>query len=156
MATDDRGRTLAQIRAWDFERLETTHDYIQWLFPLEEPSGVNPGAPLLDRATIRAFQQDPHLRSELLKSFVLMLGLFGLKIDSEPLRVSERPDFRERAQVWLGSHNLLRITRILICLRTLGLEPEARAFYDFLESLYAREPDGIGSSFEYWKRAMVR
>jgi len=154
LASDDRGRTLGEIRGWDFDRLEATHDYIQWLFPLTTPSGANPSAPLLDPAAIRAFHHDPRLRAELLQSFDLMLRFFGLRLDRDPLRVTALPNFRERAEVWLGSHNLLRITRILICLRTLGREPEARAFYDFLESLYRREPARIGDSFRYWRAAM--
>lgn len=152
MAKDDRGRTLHEIRSWDLERLESTHDYIQWLFPLRERSGANPGAPLLDDETVRAFRDDPRLRAELLASFEMMLRFFGLKLDGA--RLVELPNFRERAEVWLGSHNLLRITRILISLRTLGLDEPARAFYDFLEQLYRREPARIGSSFAYWQRAM--
>lgn len=153
--TDDRGRTLAEIRGWSLARLESTHDYIQWLFPLREASGVNPGAPLIDDETIRAFQQDSRLRAELLLSFEVMLRFFGLKLEAEPLRVVERPDFRERAEVWLGSHNLLRITRILGCLRTLGLEEYALAFYDYLAQLFPRERARIGVSFEYWRRAVA-
>ncbi|MGH9411741.1 MAG: opioid growth factor receptor-related protein, partial [Vicinamibacterales bacterium] len=39
--SDDEGRTLQQILAWDDDRLERAHDYIQWLFPTRQPSGVN-------------------------------------------------------------------------------------------------------------------
>ena len=55
-AADDRGRTLDAILAWDDNRLEAVHDYIQWLFPLDEPSRFNPSATLLtprDRAAFR-------------------------------------------------------------------------------------------------------
>jgi hypothetical protein len=85
-----------------------------------------------------------------------MLGFFGLQLEGTPPRVLERPNFGIRAEIWLGSHNLLRITRILISPRTLGLEQYARAFYDFLEQLYAWEPARIGSSIEYWRRAALR
>ena len=40
-ARDDEGRTLAEILAWDDDRLEEIHDFIQWLFPLPERSGAN-------------------------------------------------------------------------------------------------------------------
>jgi hypothetical protein len=83
-----------------------------------------------------------------------MLSFFGLALDRDPVSVRELPDFRERAQVWLGSHNLLRITRMLLSLRLLGLEPYARAFFDYLEQLYRREPAGIGASFAFWSRAI--
>ena len=51
---DARGRSLTEIWGWDDERLEQVHDYIQWLFPLREPSAFNPGAPVLTRAAISA------------------------------------------------------------------------------------------------------
>ena len=41
---DHRGRTLSMVLAFSDERAEQTHDYIQWLFPLDEPSGSVQGA----------------------------------------------------------------------------------------------------------------
>ena len=37
---DDRGRTLEQILAWADDRLESVHDYIQWVFPTIAPSAA--------------------------------------------------------------------------------------------------------------------
>ena len=65
---DARGRTLPEIWAWDAARLEGVHDYIQWLFPLPEPSAFNPYAPILTQATIEAFRADPELRQRLLSA----------------------------------------------------------------------------------------
>ena len=56
--TDSEGRTLQEIRRWDFQRLEAVHDYIQWLFPLRVRSQFNPDAPLLDDETVRRFLTD--------------------------------------------------------------------------------------------------
>ena len=39
---DNRGRVLLQIVGQSDEWLESTHDFIQWLFPLSEASGANP------------------------------------------------------------------------------------------------------------------
>ena len=44
---DHRGRLLSHILGFSLDELEFHHDYIQWLFPLPEPSGANPSAPLL-------------------------------------------------------------------------------------------------------------
>ena len=38
--TDHRGRYLRDIQQWWDDRLEETHDYIQWLFPLAEPADL--------------------------------------------------------------------------------------------------------------------
>ncbi|MFN3593440.1 MAG: opioid growth factor receptor-related protein [Thiobacillaceae bacterium] len=70
---DAAGRSLAQILAWDDERLERVHDYIQWLFPLDAPSAFNPLAPVLSPADIAAFRVDPQLRERLRASLRLML-----------------------------------------------------------------------------------
>ena len=66
--TDHRGRTLADIHAYDHDALERHHDFIQWLFPLPEPSPVNPLAPRLTAEAIDAFHARPELRRALLAS----------------------------------------------------------------------------------------
>jgi hypothetical protein len=43
---DSQGRMIEDIWLWDSHRLEYTHDYIQWLFPLKQKSRFNPDAPL--------------------------------------------------------------------------------------------------------------
>ena len=75
---DAHGRTLLDIWAWDAARLEGVHDYIQWLFPLPQPSAFNPRAPILTQATIAAFHADAQLRERLLRSLALMLDFYGL------------------------------------------------------------------------------
>ena len=55
---DSSGRTLMEIHAWGYDELEKIHDYIQWLFPLPEPSQYNPLAPVLDAEQIAIFQTD--------------------------------------------------------------------------------------------------
>ena len=44
---DHRGQTLSMVLAFSDERAEQTHDYVQWLFPLDEPSESVQGAPIL-------------------------------------------------------------------------------------------------------------
>ncbi|HEY9880623.1 MAG TPA: opioid growth factor receptor-related protein, partial [Leptolyngbyaceae cyanobacterium] len=59
---DSQGRMIQEMWAWNFEKLEHTHDYIQWLFPLPEKSAFNPNAPIVDEGVIQAFQSSPNLR----------------------------------------------------------------------------------------------
>jgi len=47
--SDHRGRYRREIQEWPDDQLESVHDYIQWLFPLPEPSGFNVAAPVLTR-----------------------------------------------------------------------------------------------------------
>jgi opioid growth factor receptor-like protein len=156
---DDRGRYLEDIQRWPDDRLESVHDFIQWMFPLREPSGVNLTAPVLDTATIEEFRSKPELQEKLKLSFTRILRFYGMEIASAGLgmKVQSAPNFRERAKVWLRphNHNHLRITRIINSLRLLGLEIEARAFFDCLAGLYDSQTSQVISAdtFRYWQSA---
>jgi hypothetical protein len=161
---DDEGRGLREIQAWPDERLEQTHDYIQWLFPLAERSSFNIGAPILDKETIHAFRSSPELRENLRASFVRMLRFYGFALaEQRPPRVVTAPAFPDRARVWLswGNHNHLRITRILKSMTILGLEQEAEAFLAALEDLYSKvtasqQPLISAETMVFWREAVGR
>jgi hypothetical protein len=154
---DHRGRLLSEIQSWDFEQLEDIHDFIQWLFPLPEPSPVNPGAPTLDIATIEEFRQRPDLQAALLASFRTMLAFYGFELASEtPPKIERGANFAVRSTNWLNpnNHNHLRITRILRALRLLGLEAHAHAFFEALDAVYKQMPSKItATSYGFWQRA---
>lgn len=155
---DDRGRMLAEILRQDDDWLELTHDYIQWLFPLDVPSGVNPGAPLIDRATADAFKSDELLRRHLMASYQRFLGFLGLsrQADGTVLR-SDRFESRKGEWFTAPTHNSLRITRILKCLSLLGLADEAGAFERSLQTMCDTDPDaGVGElSRRHWREAVA-
>ncbi len=156
---DSEGRSLREIRRWGFDRLESVHDYIQWLFPLRVRSQFNPNAPLLDEGTIRRFLEDETLRRELRASFEQMLAFYGfvLREENGHLAIETGPDWTARQRQWLrfGNHNLLRITRILTCLGTLGLPDHARAFLAALERVCAANPGVVGErTLNFWRTAI--
>lgn len=67
-------------------------------------------------------------------------------------------EFRARGRVWVSrfNHNHLRITRIIRSLRVLGLEDEARLFFEAVEGVY-EDTGKIGQrSLMFWRRAMER
>lgn len=156
---DNRGRFLSDVQHQSLEDLEDVHDYIQWMFPLPEPSSANAEAPILTRQDIEEFARDEGLREELLKSFEIMLAFYGLqlrRVDDRILIVTA-PSFCARSEVWLTphNHNFLRMTRILRSLNTLGCRPYARALFEALQDLYARHSSIIGSeTFRYWQQAL--
>ena len=47
--TDGAGRTVFEVLGLNDPALEHSHDFIQWLFPLEEPSQAVPSAPVLQQ-----------------------------------------------------------------------------------------------------------
>lgn len=155
-AFDTAGRTLEQLWAWDDERLEDVHDYIQWLFPLPEPSQFNPDAPLLTPVDIAAFKTDVTLQNNLRRSYRRILTFLGLAT-TETGQVVDGQNLASRAaDIWESpNHNWLRISRILRSLILLGLDREARAFYDWLEAAYRNRRFPIDSdTFGYWQRAV--
>jgi hypothetical protein len=156
-APDDHGRTFDEILAHDDEWLEYTHNFIQWLFPLTSISGANPTAPTLDASQIEEFHQNPVLQKQLLRAFDRMLEFYGLT--RTPDYIGKAPNWEQRKALWLThpSHNHLRITRILKCLNTLAIGPEARMLYDRLASLKETEPDcGIpATAFVHWAAAIT-
>lgn len=152
---DHRGRLLSHIHQYSLEALERHHDYIQWLFPLPEPSGANPDAPLLSPEDIAAFQADDSLRKMLLRSLLLMLQFYGLELVGT--KVVRSATFDERSRVWLtpGNHNFLRISRMLRSLSLLGLGKSAAALLTCLEHVYAENARTIGeTTVGYWRRAV--
>jgi Opioid growth factor receptor (OGFr) conserved region len=154
--TDAEGRRLEEVWSWNDGELEAVHDFIQWLFPLPEPSRFNPDAPLLTERDIAAFRTDETLRANLRRSFERILTFLGLVLSADG-KVVEGPNFSGRArEVWAyPNHNWLRITRILRSLRLLGLEDEARALYERLAEFHRALRFPIAAdTFRYWTEAI--
>jgi Opioid growth factor receptor (OGFr) conserved region len=160
--SDDRGRFFGEILEWSDEELESVHDYVQWLFPLTEPSAFNPRAPLLCDAAIREFRRSAELRCNVLASFERMVRFYGFELAAaeEDCVVRRAANFSERARVWLApmNHNHRRITRIIKCLRLVGLDDHAQAFFDALAAIHESErrrprPAIAAETFRFWREA---
>jgi len=125
--TDHRGRWIEDILALDDFWLEHTHDYIQWLFPIDTPSRANPQAPVLTEMDREWFRRDVFLRVQHRQVLDRMLSFFGLARtghDIEPL-----DNLNPNQHIWLkrGGHNHLRITRIIRSLYLCHQQELARA-----------------------------
>lgn len=159
LSADDRGRKIHEIWQWNYAKLEYTHDYIQWLFPLIAQSRFNRDAPTLTPEVIQTFRTSDELKQNLLKSLVLMLGFYGLKLlsnDLNKIEIIKNDNYSERKREWINpsNHNYLRLTRILTCLKLLGLERYSQALFNCLSQIYQEEQSAIGSeTYNYWKNA---
>lgn len=107
----------------DYNMLEHNHNYIQWLFPLQEP-GVNPHATPLHKKEIQEMKKDGRVTGNFLEAYKLMLGFYGLHLKNEGTgEVCRASNWEERyTNLNNHTHNNLRITRILKCLGELGFE----------------------------------
>jgi len=136
IGTDDKGRTLDEIVQWSDAKLEYSHDTIQWLFPLPEPSQFNPDAPVLTDADLEELRTE-EVRNGILKAF----NRFTL--------------FYNNPQ-WLTprNHNYLRLTRILKCLGLAGLDKEKNSLKGALNATYILHSNVIGETTKkFWDEA---
>jgi hypothetical protein len=109
---DGSGRSLFAILAFDDVQLETTHDFVQWLFPLTEPTDAVPGSPVLGAEDVDAIRASSMAQCALAAA-------------------TDRMDaFYRSTHDWLmpNDHNHRRITRIIRSLRLLRGDEEADAF----------------------------
>jgi hypothetical protein len=158
--TDDKGRTLKQLWEFSNEQIEKSHDFIQWLFPLPEPSNHNLNAPILDNDTIDIFKRDRVLRKNLARSYVYFINFLGFRIKVENGQVEIARDelmFEIAKKVWLRprSHNFLRITRVIRSTKLLGLANCSKALLKAMEEL-SESFDGCfihPDTMAFWKDA---
>jgi uncharacterized protein (UPF0371 family) len=89
-----------------------------------------------------------------------MLRFYGLRCandSSGKIRIEKSDEYAERMLNWttFGNHNYLRLTRVLISLKTFGLEAYALALFECLSEIYQEESERIGSvTYSYWKNAV--
>ena len=156
---DARNRSLATILSWPDSRLESSHDYIQTVFPLPEESMFS-FAPIVTPEVRSAFLAQPELRASLRGALERMLSFYGLQFSGGAGKeiVVRGPNFGINSRNWVTrfGHNHLRMTRILRSLRVLGLGDEAAALHGFLSTDEEVTETVSPRSQMYWRRAAER
>lgn len=161
-APDAEGRMWEDVMKFNHAQLEYVHDYIQWLFPSDEPSNFNTDAPLLSEEDQHAFHNNQILRDRLLQAFRKILDFYGFELHEKlhgeiPWIYVVRSGDWDGAHQWVEvyNHNYLRITRILKCLRLCDQRHYALAFYYALDELYKEYGKRIGQrTFDFWTQAV--
>jgi hypothetical protein len=154
---DHRQRTLDEALAWDDEVLENTHDYIQWWFPLDEPSNFNRHAPVASRAEFEELQGDEPVMAGVELAMHRILRFYGLRLEPSGA-IAKAEEWNLRSQNWAfrQSHNDLRITRILKSLCLLGHRAQAEALLAFLEAIVKERRDPSGQvALRFWRDALL-
>jgi hypothetical protein len=153
---DHAGRRIADIWAFSHDELESIHDFIQWLFPLEAPSPVNPEAPTLDARSMAEFSNSPELQANLRKSLAMMLDFYGLEQRQGKIVTAANSAVRSANWLMPNNHNHLRLTRIMHCLALCGLEAEAKALLQCLLDVARQHPGTVTSrTLEFWRNAVT-
>ena len=135
---DHRGRMLSMLWKQTDDDAENTHDYIQWIFPLDEPSQAINIAPVLNDFDIREIRENQHATENLKESARWFLG------------------FLERNDHWITNydHNHLRITRVIKSLRLLASDEAADEFRDKVIALAGDNLNLVdGEARDFWNSA---
>jgi hypothetical protein len=136
---DDKGRFIYQI--WNFTdiEIERTHDFIQRLFPLNEPSALSLNKFYIkDSALIERIRIDPTIAKNLIASKNFFLGFLS------------RNDQWQRHH----NHNQLRITRIIKSLMLFVSRDEAESFFQDVISLIQSNASISTKAYEHWSQAL--
>lgn len=118
--------------------VETTEDGAAGSTKIDEPSTAAP-------STSSSSPPDAHSQADTTASMTY--------------RVVRGPNFPRNSRNWAvrSDHNHLRITRILRCLRVLGLQKECDAFFAALKDVFEEPSINISNtSMMYWTRAVER
>lgn len=157
------------LHNWEDGDWEGVHDFIQWVFPLKEPSNFNPDAPLLTEEDIALFRADDDLKTALALAYQRFLKFIGLRTAlvhggwvTEPITPGQsftgefftKEEVEKKSRIWTQpNHNWLRITRCLHSLRLLGLEDMATSLFECLCKIYDSNTGVTHDTFEYWQDA---
>lgn len=143
---DYKGRTFSSMLDWTDEQLERCHDQVQHFFPLHEESKHAHTYPIVDKDIIEKAKQSEVIRRNLLLAKDRFEKFYG---------IGQYEDVNKQRK-WCKdrNHNLLRITRIIRCLRLFGLDIAASDFYINVITA-AKQFDISEITFEYWRKAKV-
>ena len=152
------------ILRWDDYRLETAHDFVQWLFP-DETGGVNPKAPRMTKKDYEVLRASKNVRRNIVKATLRMLDFYGFKVYRDfkgDISLKQiKPLYRKERGHIVGlysHHNYLRITRMIKFLKEMKLDYLSSLVF-YMCCLAMRDKslkDEIGRSFEYWRRSYVK
>lgn len=142
----------------DYESLEQSHGFIQWLFPIFKASAFNWSSAPLTRTEARLIRRNKVAARNVVESYKLMLDFYGLRLVDEKtgeVDYVEDKSLRKTRMRNLNqmSHNYLRITRILKSLGHLGFTRYKKPFLEALHRAVFTDnlaPNARDSYRRYW------
>ena len=80
---DPLGRTYDEMLDYSLDRMEECHDYVQWMWPLHEPSMFAVVYPVLTPAQASLLRNSPDARSRMKKALQRFRLFYGLPHEVE-------------------------------------------------------------------------
>ncbi|XP_052234347.1 uncharacterized protein LOC127846949 isoform X3 [Dreissena polymorpha] len=156
------GSYVEDMLAWegDYKKLESSHSYIQWLFPIPGSSGLNYSAQELFDYEAKEIIEDSVAHARVLRAYKMMLNFYGMKLEDETSGEIRRceENWKDRyAHLNTSYHNYMRITRILTSLAQMGYERFQQPLVRFIlaEAIVNKTlPNLNSSSMDYWIEAI--
>lgn len=152
---DHQGRMLGEILAWADSRLESTDDYVHWLFPLPEHSPFNPAAPAPSLGDFAELAKDEAVRAGIARASTRMLRFFGLQFDG--VELTKATNWPERSATWVpwATPRDRYLTRMLRSSSLLGFHASATRVMEGLEVLvrHHRGPSAA-RAVSFWRAAV--
>ena len=151
------GLTLADMLAKSDEEIETSHIWVQWIFPLNETSNYNVDAPVVIAEDIVALRSNAGHNSYH-RSVLRFMSFYGMVFSEGMLVPGKR--FEQISAGWLkkDNHNLKRITRIIRCAVLLKLNSAAKKISAGFIAL-KENPFGVVNlepeTLKYWADAVT-
>ena len=135
---DFKGRFLKEIWAYSDNEIESTHDFVQIVFPTNKPSQANFNKLYLDNEIlIEKLKNSSEVTENIMKSASWFLS------------------FLSRNDSWQKGydHNQLRITRVIESLRLLVSDEAADEFYKAILRL-VKDPTILNpTTLKFWEEA---
>lgn len=132
----ENGRSLADVLAQDDDFWERNHDFIQWLFPLTEPSKSNRRSPVLSQEEVELIRSSDTAQENLQRAVIRF------------------KEFLACSTKWRHGydHNHLRISRAIKSLRLLVDEDTANSFKHWVARELGDDIDRIHpESKKHWR-----
>ena len=133
---DYKLRYLSDIWNYNDDKMESVHDYIQWVFPLDTASAYVSHAPVLIDEEIDEITQSELALNNLIKSKIWFMN------------------FLKRSDRWLlpNNHNQKRISRMIRSLRLLHIDCEANLCLNEIIELAKNKGFANLKVLNVWKR----
>ena len=140
---------------WEFDH---THDFIQWMFPLEVKSKHSELAPVINIEDLSEMLDDKQVINNLLRSLYFAENNWGFDVRHKRIDRLRPPSFRLfHEQNWpaINHHNYIRISRVLYCLKLFHQNREAQELMNYLENnLYSIYENVVGGeTLDSWRLA---
>lgn len=148
------GNYLREILTWNNGALDMDHDWVQWVFPSNEMSQMNSDAPAMTKNESQIFQADPELKEKVKTSLIRILNFLGLELnENDEVQLVQETEDNPLPQWWMRgfNHTMLRVTRILKCLRLTGHQHYAISMHNALLTQKDRFSE---NTLGHWRRAV--